>query len=417
VTRPEHPHAAPRLQTRLSLVATCSPGLEPLLAAELSELGAQDVTPGRSAVRFRGTWREIWRSNYWLRTANRVLIELTSCAARDGEALYRAARRLTTEPMLAGLPTAELLSPHRSLAVFATSSRSQLRDTRWIALKVKDGLVDGQRAFAGRRSSVETKRPDLPFRVWLRDDRASLLLDSSREPLDRRGYRVRSGDAPVREQLAAACVMSSGWSGAGSIVDPMCGTGTLLIEAAWWALGRAPGALRRSWVFESWPGFAPGLFREERSRGPASRATADELRIYGADRSPEAVAASLRNLEAAGLASIADVRLGDAFELEPPDRPGLVAINPAYGERLEADTENWRLIGDLLKQRYAGWRAVVLAGGVSRGKHIGLRPSKRIPVRNGPLDARILVFDLYRGRRSGDNAGRPDSRGPSTSSD
>ncbi|HVR28797.1 MAG TPA: THUMP domain-containing protein [Thermoanaerobaculia bacterium] len=404
--------------SRLRLVATCAPGLEPLLAEELERLGFAGVTPARSAVLFHGGWPEVWRANYWLRTANRVLIEIASFPASGTEDLYAGTSALLggaagrRAPPLAGVDLALLLSPARTFAVSATSSRSLLRDTRWIALKVKDAIADAQRARFGRRADVDPRRPDVPLRVRLDDDRATLYLDSSREPLDRRGYRRVSGAAPLREQLAAACVLASGWDGVGPVVDPMCGTGTLLAEAAWIALGRAPGVLRESWVFERWPGFDARRFAKMRTEGPAfppldeperprppegsdDASEKARARLFGRDLSPEAIRAARTNLAAAGLGGLADLEVSDGFAFAPPAPPGLIVVNPAYGERLDTSDDEWRRLGDLLKRRYAGWHCAVIAGGPSFGKHIGLRPRRRIPVKNGPLDAKILVFDLY----------------------
>jgi putative N6-adenine-specific DNA methylase len=380
-------------------------------------------------VRFTGDWPAVWRANYWLRTANRVLIELASFPAATSEELYRGASAVLAgaqrgadrgraqgerisrwradeahgraAPSRSPVELGALLTPARTFAVSATASGSQLRDTRWIALKVKDAIADAQRARFGRRSDVDTRRPEVPLRVWLHDDRASLLLDSSREPLDRRGYRRASGSAPLRETLAAAMVLASGWDGAGPVVDPMCGTGTLLIEAAWIALGRAPGALRERWVFESWPGFDAAAFARARRTTPRGSGVADVAgpRFHGRDLSADAVRAARTNLEAAGISELADVTIGDGYAFTPPAEPGLVLTNPAYGERLDATEDDWRRLGDLLKQRYADWRCAVIAGEPTFGRHLGLKPKRRMPVMNGPLDARILVFDLYRGSR------------------
>jgi putative N6-adenine-specific DNA methylase len=378
----------------LRLVATCALGLEELLAGELAGLGADGLETGRGAVSFVGSWEDVQRANWRLRTANRVLVELASWEAADGDALAAGAGSLVAgRRSWDGVGVGELLHPRRSFALRATSSASQVRDTRWVALRVKDGLVDAQRRRWGRRASVERADPDVPLRVWLHRDRATLLLDTSGDPLDRRGYRVESTEAPVREQLAAACVLASGWDGRGPVVDPMCGSGTLLAEAAAWAMGLAPGRLRAGFACERLPGFDRAAW--QRVRGEPIPAPGPDVRLWGNDRSPAAVAAAGANLAAAGLAERVTLSTGDAAALEPPPGPGLLLVNPAYGERLEAEREQWPALGDLLKRRYAGWRAVVLAGGSGLGKHIGLKPLRRLPVRNGPLAARILVFDLY----------------------
>jgi 23S rRNA G2445 N2-methylase RlmL len=381
-------------------VATCGLGLEEILEAEVAALGVAEVAREKGAVSFLGGWADCWRANWRLRTANRVLVELGAWEARDGGELAAGARALAAgrrqgkrEREVLGIDPAALLHPDRSFSIQATSTASAVRDTRWAALTVKDGIVDGQRDRWGRRASVERADPDLHLRLRLLRDEAMLLLDTSGEPLDRRGYRAVTAAAPVREQLAAACVLASGWDGAGPVVDPMCGSGTLLVEAAWIALGWAPGHLRAEWAFERLPGFDPRAF--EAIRKEALPAPGPEVRLWGNDRSAEALRAARANLERAGLLGRATLHRGDAADFSPPPGPGLVVVNPPYGERLGTETEGWRALGDLLKQRFTGWKAVVLAGGEDRGKHIGLRPRRRIPVMNGPLEARILLFDLF----------------------
>ena len=384
----------------LKLIATCALGLEGLVEEELEELGVRSIASQRGAVAFSGRWADCWRANLALRTANRVLIELASFPAENGDALAAGAGRLITQEDLRwdGVNPHDLFQPSRTLSIRATSRRSALRDTRWIALRLKDGLVDAQRVRFGRRSSVDRKVADLPLRVFLDNDRATVLLDSSGRPLDRRGYRKSTVAAPVREQLAAACVLASGWRGGSPVADPMCGSGTLLIEAGWYAQGRLPGSLRRRWVFERWPGFDRERFEAVKTELESSATEARagiELELYGSDLDRTALDAATQNLEVAGLAKQTTLALGDAFDQWPPAETGLLVVNPAHGERLEVDESFWPRLGDLLKQRWSGWTAVVLAGGPTRGKHIGLRPRRRIPVKNGPLEARILVFDLY----------------------
>jgi 23S rRNA G2445 N2-methylase RlmL len=417
---------------RLALVATCASGLEELLDGELAALGVEGRERQRGAVRFAGGWRECWRANWRLRTANRVLVELASWPAADGAALAAGARALASgsaassgaaggaggaggpgRPSAAAagaveiaapdLDLAALLHPDRSFAIQATAAASRIRDTRWAALSAKDGLVDGQRDRWGRRADVDRASPELLLRLRLHADRATLLLDTSGEPLDRRGYRALSTGAPVRESLAAACILAAGWDGQGAVVDPMCGSGTLLVEAGWVALGIPPGRLRprdqggAGWAFERLPGFDAAELAAVRAEPLA--APGRGVRLVGNDRSAEALRAARANLERAGLRERAQLIRGEAADCRPPAgrglAPGLVALNPPYGERSTADEGHWRGLGDLLKHHFQGWRAVVLAGGEGLGKHIGLRPRRRLPIKNGPLDARILVFDLF----------------------
>jgi len=371
---------------RLRLVATCALGLEEFVETELLALGVERVERDRGGVSFDGDWPLVWRSNRWLRTANRVLVELAQWPAPDDEALYRGALDLARGRL------AEFLHPARSLALQATSTRSQVRDTRWAALRVKDGLVDAQRQRWGRRADVEREAPDLPLRLRLQEDQATLLLDTSGEPLDRRGYRRETVEAPMRETLAAACVLASGWTGEGAVLDPMCGSGTLLAEAGWFALGTAPSVLRERFAFEKLPGFdAQGWARVKAQERPRRETVA----LFGNDRSPSTLEVARRNLRVASLESSATLTCADFGLLEPPAGPGLLLANPPYGERLEAGRAMWRALGDLMKHRFRGWRVAILAGGEGLGKEIGLKPRRRIPVWNGPLEARILLFDLY----------------------
>lgn len=378
----------------LRLVATCALGLEDLLAGELAALGMAEVERQRGAVGFAGGWTEVLRANWRLRTANRVLVELAGWPAADGDALAAGAEAVVAgRREWDGLTAGALFDPARSFALHATSSASQVRDRRWVALRVKDGIVDAQRRRFGRRATVDRERPDLRLRVWLHRDRATLLLDTSGDSLDHRGYRLDRTAAPLRESLAAACVLAAGWDGGGPIADPMCGSGTLLAEAGALALGLAPGRLRGSWGFASLPVFERTAWEAVR-REPIP-ALAPDTTLYGLDLSADALAAAAANLERAGLADRARLARGNAFVWQPPPGPGLVLVNPPHGGRLAEAREQWPRVGDLLKRRFPGWRAVVLAGGEDLGKHIGLRPSRRLPVKNGPLDARILVFGLY----------------------
>ena len=384
---------------RHRFVATCARGLEPIVARELAALGhpldERAVHPV-GGVELTGDLVDAIRACWRLRAANRVVLELASWPAPDDEALYRGAFSLLDADESGPLSPPALFDPERSFAVEATSSKSKLRDTRWIALKVKDGIVDAQRHRFGRRASVDRRQPDLALRVRLHDDRALLTLDLAGEPLDRRGYRLATHGAPLREQLAAAAALAADWSGLGgkaTILDPMCGSGTLLAEAGAIAFGLAPNRLRARWAFESLPGFERSAFDAVRAEPIPS--LAPEARLVGFDRDATALAATQKNLEAAGLAGSVELAAGDAFELEAPGDSGLLLVTPPYGDRLESGAADWRRLGDLLKLRYRGWRAVVVAGDPALGRELGLKPKRRIPFWNGPIEARFLVLELW----------------------
>ena len=382
---------------RLRMVATCALGLEEFLAEELLALGMSNIEQAKGAVLWQGPIEDAWRANLWLRTANRVLITLGTFPARNEEALARGVRQVLERNVPVGsVDLMTLLDPRQTLSVRATSRRSVLGDVRYLALKTKDCMVDAQRARYKSRSFVDRKEAGLPFRLMLDRDRATLSLDTSGAPLDRRGYRVESTKAPVREQLAAACVLAARSAGEpiGLAVDPMCGSGTFLAEAAWVAQGRAPGLLRKEWLFSKWPGFSRAAFDRMREEAAGSGELPD---LIGWDNDPLAIRAARTNLSVARVD--AELLCVDSYQHSGsfPSRAGqrLVLVNPSYGKRLQGEPEDWKRLGDLLKQRFKGFTAAVLAGDANRGKFIGLRPRRRIPVRHGPLDARILLFDLY----------------------
>jgi putative N6-adenine-specific DNA methylase len=392
------PAARPR-EAGLVLIATCALGLEELLAEELRGLGVAAVAPRRGAVSFKGGWRDVWRANWRLRTANRVLVELASWRAVDEDALASGAGGVVKSTRSwAGLTAGVLFHPNATLALRSSSRRNDMTDTRWVSLRTKDGIVDAQRQRFGRRSSIEKQDPDRPLRLLLDGDRATLLLDTSGTPLDRRGYRLDRGVAPLRENLAAACILASGWDGTGPVVDPMCGSGTLLAEAAAFALGLPAGRTRDRWAFQRLPNFDSSQFAAI-CREPLP-APGSDVELVGIDMSRAALAAARSNVNRAGVGDRVRLERHDAFGWDPPPGPGLLVINPPYGERMSDAPEQWKEIGDMMKQRYAGYRAVVIAVDAAKGKYIGLRPSFRLPVRNGPIEARILGFELYRSTRS-----------------
>lgn len=394
----------------LQIVVTTSLGLERFVAEELREIGVPDPREDYGAVTFDGTWRDVWRANLRLRTANRVIVELGTWNGHDGDALHAGARNLVRKRnVVGGLEVGRLLSPERTFSIRATSSRSRVTDTRWVALRVKDGLVDGQRDRHGRRASVERDAPDLPLRLRLHKNQATLLLDTSGESLDGRGYRLETLGAPVREHLAAACVLAARWdgggdNGAGPVYDPMCGTGTLLAEAGWWATGTPPSVLRpdESYALSRLPNFDAEAF--DAIRREEIPAPAPDVRLFGADGDSRAMVVARRNLDTAGLLERVDLRVADAFRTAPPKGPGLFLANPPYGERLEADRDLGHRLGELMarlpKEHGAGWTAVILVGeeedaalaqAIEDG--LGAGPTRTHPVKTGALDARILVFE------------------------
>lgn len=368
--------------------ATASSGTEDLLASELRGLGARSVQPGRGVVRFDGDIELALRGCLWLRTAMRVLQPIASFPAIDGDALYAGVRAIDW--------TAHL-DPSRTFAVDATGTTDELRHTHFTALKVKDAIVDALRDKTGRRPNVDARDPDLRVVVHLGRGRCEVSLDLSGEPLFKRGWRYDPAKASMKETLAASMLLAIGYNGKAPLLDPLCGAGTIAIEAATIAMRRAPG-IGRSFAVERWPSFDASL----RSKLAKLRdeARAGELRdhpeILASDRDPEAVAATQANVSRAQVK--VGVRERDAREAEPFEHPGWIVCNPPYGERLEGGgrkqlkTFFWQL-GQRWRT-FGGHQIAVLSGGPEFESAFGLRPHARRRMMNGPIECTLLQYDV-----------------------
>ncbi len=371
--------------TGLRLVATCARGLEEVVAAELDALGAAGVVAGRGMVSCTGPVALLCRANLWLRAAMRVVVGIGDGPVAGRDDLYRLA---------VGLEWERLLDPSTSFAVEAVGRHPAFPDHRFAALVVKDAVADRLRRRFGRRPDVDRRNPDLKIHLHLGSRRASLALDSSGEPLSHRGYRPRGGPAPLAESLAAGILELAGYDGTQTLADPMCGTGTLAAEAALIATRTAPGR-RRSFAFERWPSVDPVVIAAERERATAAvrRAPAP---ILASDSDPRAVAASSRNLAEAGVASAVRLERRDVRELAL--EPGaMVVSNPPYGHRIGEVgelAELYRELGRALKAGAAGCVAWLLIGEPALSRELGLKASRKIPLYNGPIECRLLRYEL-----------------------
>jgi putative N6-adenine-specific DNA methylase len=375
------------------LVATCTRGLEDVLREELLALGHEEATAARGVVSFRGGMDDVYRANLWLRTAMRVLRQLAEGPAADRDSLYRLARAVAWE---------NLIKPGQTLAVEPAGKTDAFRSTAFAALTVKDAVVDSLRETWGFRPDVERKDPDLRIHLHLAVERAGLAVDSSGEPLSHRGYRPRGGPAPLSETLAAGVLLLAGYDGSRPLLDPMAGTGTLCIEAALIAT-RTPPGWRRSFACERWPQHDPTRLAALREAALRRRRPAP-VAIVASDSDPRAVSAIRRNVREAGVADAIAVEARDARELLLPGPGAMIVTNPPYGERLGDQSELvglYRAFGDALKRRGAGGEAWILAGNLELVKSVGLRPSRRVVLFNGPIECRLLRYDLYEGGRSG----------------
>jgi len=373
----------------MEFFATTAKGIEELLAAELTALEISVAAVETGGVRFTGDMDACYRANLWLRTASRVLMPLAGFPCDTPQALYDGVRVISWH---------DFLNPEMTLAVDCNLRDSAMTHSGFVALKTKDAIVDEIRDRFGSRPNVDTRDPDLRVNVHLAKNRCTVSLDTSGIPLDRRGYRLERNEAPLRETLAAALIMFSGWDGTVPLADPMCGSGTIPIEAALKAACRAPGLLRSGFAFQRWPGFDAalwrGLLQEAREMALASLQT----QVLGCDRSAGTLKVARQNSVRAGVAATIALKEQDLGDFVPPPGPGILLFNPPYGRRLGEEDELkplYRKIGDVMKQRCTGYTAYLFTGSADLAKCVGLRASRRIVLFNGPIECRLLKYELY----------------------
>lgn len=379
------------------LFATCPRGLEAVLASELTGLGAGGVRATAGGVAFRGRLELVYRINYASRIASRILMQVTHGRYCSEEDIYRGVYALDW-PALFGV--------ERTIRVNVSAVASPVKSLDFVTLRIKDAVCDRFRAHSNRRPSVDTVAPEVRIHAFLAAQEYTIYLDSSGEALFKRGYRSEAGEAPLRENLAAGIVRLTRWQADVPLLDPMCGGGTLLIEAAQMALEMAAGA-RRRFGFEKLHSYDAQLWEEVRSQWP-SEPRRSSLAIYGCDREPAAVEAARSNLAAAGLAKVVQLRRANVLGLPAPANAGVLVMNPPYGVRLEQQQSLERFypkLGDALKQNFAGWRAYIFTSDLRLPKLIGLSASRRTPLYNGGLECRLYEFKIVAGpmrRKSGE---------------
>jgi putative N6-adenine-specific DNA methylase len=370
--------------------ATCARGLEPVLSKELEELGALEIVPGRGGVHFQGDPALLYKANLWLRTAIRVLWPILDAAVTTPEELYDAVQTVDWS---------RYLTPEHTLAVDCNVRDSRITHSKYAALKTKDAICDQFVARCGKRPSVNVDEPMVGLNLHIFRDQAVLSLDSSGESLHKRGYRPILTKAPLNEALAAALVLLTGWTGDTPFVDPLCGSGTLCIEAAWIALKRPPGLTRRRFGFMGWMDFDISLWTELRDQ--ARRQVRKQLPapILGSDLRKDAVAFSRTNARAAGIGNLLSFDVKDVKDFQaPPGPPGAILCNPPYGERLgeEKDLEElYRTLGEVIG-RCPGWKAFVFTGNARLARHIGHKPISQVHLFNGKIPCRLLGYELGR---------------------
>jgi len=373
-----------------SFFAPCPRGLDALLSAELLHLGATDVKTVPGGAAFSGTMEVCWRVNLHSRLASRVLRQLSHTPYRNEKNVYDAAYAVDW-PALFGV--------ERSLRVDVNAIRCPLKSLDFITLRIKDAVCDRFRASLDRRPNVETRQPDVRIHGFLDATHVTLYLDTSGEPLYKRGWRADVGEAPLKENLAAGIIMLTGWDGSEPLYDPMCGSGTLLIEAAMLALDIAPGA-RRAFGFEKLRGHDAASWSVMREAARAHAAQARPLEIFGSDSSGREVARARDNLQAAGLAGSVIFAQGDVLQLPPPAPSGVMIANPPYGVRLGESGELaafYPQLGNAFKARFTGWRCYLFSADPDLPRLIRLKATKRTPLFNGPLECRLYEYRMQEG--------------------
>lgn len=374
---------------RETFFVTCAPGLEPLLHDELRALRLAKLESQVGGARFQGTIEDAWRVNLWSRTAVRVLLRLARFQAATGDELHAGAL---------SVDWSRFLRPDGTFRVDAQSSDSALDHTHYVEQRVKDAVADSFRQRLSVRPAVDLEDPHLSIHVHLHRDRCTISLDTSGESLHKRGWRKFQGRAPLAETLAAAVVLRSGWDRRAPLLDPFCGSGTILVEAALLAGGVAPGSFRKAFGFERWLGHDAAKWSALVAEARAAVRHPPKLVLRGSDADPRTVDGARENVEAAGLDGRIGIEVGDLETFRP--RPGWnawIVTNPPYGQRLghEADLPPlYRRFGSILRERCGGYRVAVLSGNPLLGRELGLEVGRRTRVTNGPLECEILELSV-----------------------
>jgi 23S rRNA G2445 N2-methylase RlmL len=378
---------------RSPILVTCPKGIAPYLAEEIRSLGHDVREESAAFVETEGTLADAMRLNLHLRTGHRVLFLIRSFKAGTPDELYRK---------MTGIGWEDHIAADGYVSVTASVENPMIRDARFAGLKCKDAIVDRIKMKRGRRpDSGPEKKGAAVFLHW-RDNACSVYLDTTGEPLARRGYRKIPLSAPMQETLAAAVVLAAGWNGEGSFVNPMCGSGTLAIEAALIGLNKAPGLLRSRYAFQHLLGFDPAAWQSMRREARTETRKTPNGPIIASDANPEAVKAARQNAKTAGVDHLMEFRVCDFRETPVPEGGGIIMINPAYGKRmgeLKRLEDVYRGIGDFFKQKGKGCRGYIFTGNLDLAKKVGLRTRRRIPFFNGEIECRLLEYDLYAGSR------------------
>lgn len=396
-----------------SMVAKTFQGLEDVLRDELISLGAENVETGRRMVSFEGDLELMYKANLCCRTALRILKPIEKFTAYNPDELYDTVR---------DIDWSKYLTPESTFAIDSTVNSEDFPHSKFVTYRVKDGIVDHFRDLGGERPSVRLNGADLQLNVHIDSNRVTISIDSSGEPLSKRGYRDEQTEAPINEVLAAGIIMKTGWRGDSNFADPMCGSGTFLIEAALIAANINPGIYRQSFAFEKWPDFDSELFESLYNDDSAERDF--DYKIYGGDIDPEAVKIARRNIKSAQVDDMIELSCRPMNEWTDNPEAGVLVMNPPYGRRLKPEDmeELYRGIGTNLKRNFPGWHAWIIGLNDEDFDNIGLKPSTKLPLLNGSLECTLREYVLFDGsysdfrseggRVKGFDNEEPSARGP-----
>ena len=374
---------------------TCPRGLPPYLAAELGELGYPILSELEAAIETRGSLADTMGLNLRLRTGHRVLFLLEECRAGSPAEFYSRLSRMPWEAWIKN---------DGYLCVTSTADTPAINDTRFVNVKAKDAIVDRLREKTGRRPDSGPDRTGAVVHVYWKGEQVRVFLDTSGEPLSRRGYRKIPLQAPMQETLAAGVILATGWRGDGYFVNPMSGSGTLAIEAVLIALNRAPGILRPNFGFMHLSGYDPSLWKDQRAEVRRLEKKDLSYQVIASDISAEAVLAGKQNARTAGVDHLITFQRCSFEKTRVPEGKGVVILNPGYGQRLGQEkelAEVYRGIGDFFKNQCLGYRGYIFTGNPTLAKKVGLRTSRRLPFFNSELECRLLEYELYGGSRRG----------------
>ncbi|MFP4022968.1 MAG: class I SAM-dependent RNA methyltransferase [Thiohalospira sp.] len=378
-------------QQKFKMLAKTFLGLEEVLKDELLRLGASDVKAVNRAVEFSGDKALMYRANFHLRTALKILKPIAEFKVNNENELYDSVQ---------SIPWDTIFDVNQTFAVDSVVYSQHFSHSKYVALKVKDAIVDQFRDKYQKRPYVETENPDIQLNLHISDNLCTISLDSSGESLHKRGYRKKATKAPLNEVLAAGMILLSGWDLQCNFFDPMCGSGTLLIEAAMIAHGIPPGIYREKFGFESWKDFDSELL--ETIYEEESVSNTFNHKIIGSDVSEIAIRIAKENIINAALKRKIDINITPIENFNPPEKEkGVIITNPPYGERLKKKQlkEFYSTLGDLFKNKFAGYNIWLLSSNFEAIKYIGLKPSQKITLYNGPLECKFLKYEIYQGSR------------------